>query len=146
MNKFMTNGLLISRKTKNSLHLLAVADPSPQNLNRYKTFNWVFQRTIRAAKKLHISNKLRENANNPKKTWQTLNEILGKGERTNTVQQINVNGHVSSDNLDMANHFNKFFTNVGEEIANSVPPKSLKILLIMADQFRTCSLAEQLNT
>jgi hypothetical protein len=126
MNKFMTNGLLISRKTKNSLHLLAVADPSPQNLNRYKTFKSVYQRTIRAAKKLHISNKLRENANNPKKTWQTLNEILGKGERTNNVQQINVNGHVSSDNLDMANHFNKFFTNVGEEIANSVPPINKK--------------------
>jgi hypothetical protein len=29
INKFMTPGLLTSRKTKNSLHLLAVSDPSP---------------------------------------------------------------------------------------------------------------------
>ncbi len=51
---------------------------------------------------------------------------MGRGERSDTVTQINVNGHVSSDNLVIANHFNNFFTNVGEEIANSVPPVNKK--------------------
>jgi hypothetical protein len=37
-----------------------------------------------------------------------------------------VNGHVSSDNLVIVNYFNNFFTNVGEEIANSVPPVNKK--------------------
>jgi hypothetical protein len=82
----------------------------------------IYQRTIRAAKKLYISSKLTQNAKNPKKTWQTLNELLGRGTKSETVSQININGSISSDNLEMANHFNKFFTNVGEEISNSVPP------------------------
>ena len=117
---------MVSRGTKNNLHLLAVSDPTPHNVTSYKNFKSVYQRTIRAAKKLHIAHKLNENANNPKRTWQTLNEILGRGRATDTVTQLNVNGHVSSDNLSIANHFNSFFTNIGEEIANSVPPVGKK--------------------
>jgi hypothetical protein len=66
-NKFMTAGLLVSRRTKDKLHLLAVSDPLPMNINKYKAYKSVYQRTIRAAKKLHISNKIAANAKNPKK-------------------------------------------------------------------------------
>ncbi len=50
MNKFMTQGLLTSRRNKNKLHELAVSEPTPANLNRYKAFKSVYQRVIRAAK------------------------------------------------------------------------------------------------
>jgi hypothetical protein len=121
-NKFMTVGLLTSRRTKNKLFAKAASDPSDQNINRYKLFKTIYQRTIRAAKKLHISDTLRENANNPKKTWQTLNELLGKKAKSDSVSQININGTVSNDSKKIANHFNEFFTNIGQEISNSVPP------------------------
>jgi hypothetical protein len=75
---------------------------------------------------LYISGKITENAKNPKKTWQSLNEILGKETKSATVSQININGTVSSDNHMIANHFNQFFTNVGQEISNSVPPTAKK--------------------
>jgi hypothetical protein len=51
-----------------------------------------------------------------------LNELLGKKRLSDTVSQINVNGLISSDNVSIANHFNEFFTGVGEEISNSIPP------------------------
>ncbi len=47
---------------------------------------------------------------------------MGKSSRSETVSQIRANGGITSDNLEIANHFNQFFTNVGEEISNSVPP------------------------
>jgi hypothetical protein len=122
INKFMTAGLLVSRRTKDKLHLLAVSDPLPMNINKYKAYKSVYQRTIRAAKKLHISNKITANAKNPKKTWQTLNEIMGKSSRSETVSQIRTNGVITSDSLEIDNQFNQFFTNVGTEISNSVPP------------------------
>ncbi len=102
----MTQGLLVSRKTKNSLHILSVSDPSLVNINKYKTYKTVYQRTIRAAKKLYISSKLTENAKNPKKTWQTLNELLGKSAKSEAVSQININGVPSSDPVSIANQFN----------------------------------------
>jgi hypothetical protein len=78
LNNFMTVGLLTSRRTKNKLHAKAVSEPTFININRYKVYKTVYSRTIRAAKKLYIANKITEKANNPKKTWQTLNELLGK--------------------------------------------------------------------
>jgi hypothetical protein len=103
-----------------------VSDPTAFNLNKYKTFKTVYQRTIQAAEKLHISNKLTENAKKPQKTWQTLNELLGKNSKSDTVSQINVNGTISSDKIVIANRFNEFFTGIGEEISNSVPPVDKK--------------------
>ncbi len=50
-NKFMTQGLIVSRRTKKSLHVKSVSDPSPANITRYKTFKQIYQRLIRAAKK-----------------------------------------------------------------------------------------------
>ncbi len=75
---FMTQGLLISRNTKNKLHKKAMADPNPLNILNYKRYKTNYFRTLLGAKKLHITNKLNENVGNPKKTWETLNEILGK--------------------------------------------------------------------
>ncbi len=78
LQNFMTNGLLVSRNTKNVLHKTSIADPTDANIKKYKAFKTIYQRVSRAAKKLYFTSKLEANANNPKKTWETLNEILGK--------------------------------------------------------------------
>jgi hypothetical protein len=74
----MTVGLLTSRRTKNKLFAKAVSDPNDVNKNHYKQYKSIYQRLIRAAKKLHISNTLRENANNPKKLGKPLMSYLVK--------------------------------------------------------------------
>ncbi len=85
MQSFMTNGLLISRSTKNTLHKTSIVNPSAENVNKFKTFKTIYQRVLCAAKKLYFTSKLQENANNPKKTWETLNEILGKNTKSETL-------------------------------------------------------------
>jgi len=56
----MTQGLIVSRRTKNDLHSKAVTNPLPANINRYKTYKTIYQRLIRAAKKRYIADKLTE--------------------------------------------------------------------------------------
>jgi hypothetical protein len=59
----------------------------------------------------------------PKKTWETLNEILGKNQKEDDVSQINIEGTPESDpDPKIANHFNQFFTSIGKKISNDVPP------------------------
>jgi hypothetical protein len=77
----MTLGLLVSRNTKNKLHKISVANPTPDNIQKYKKFKAVYFRVLRGAKKLYFISKLTENARNPKKTWDTLNEIMGKSKQ-----------------------------------------------------------------
>jgi hypothetical protein len=122
IHNFMTNGLLISRNRKKILHSASISDPSAQNKQLYKNYKTVYQRVIRGAKKLYFTSKLRDNAGNPKKTWQTLNEILGKSRSTESVKSLNINDVSSSNPAEIANHFNTFFTAVGQQISNNVPP------------------------
>jgi hypothetical protein len=105
----MTAGLLVSRNTKINLHKKSVANPSLENIQRYKTFKTTYFRVVRAAKKLHITNKLNESIGNPKKTWETLNEVLGKSKNSDTINQLNINDIPESDPTKIANHFNTFF-------------------------------------
>jgi hypothetical protein len=120
-SKFMTAGLLTSRRTKMNLHKIAISDPTAANINRYKTFKTIYHRTVRGAKKLYITFKLNENASNPKKTWQTLNEILGKTKNSDKIDQINIDGIPEHDEQKIADTFNGFFSRVGTEISGSVP-------------------------
>jgi len=121
MSPFMTAGLLVSRSTKNKLFKAKLLDNSAANLQKYKDFKTVYARTLRAAKKLYYQQKFEANVKNPKKTWETLNEVMGKEKRSANVEKININGNISSNPSDMANHFNEFFTQIGKKISNSIP-------------------------
>jgi hypothetical protein len=90
-----------------------------------KNFKTVYQRVLRGAKKLYFTSKLEENAKNPKKTWETLNEILGKNKNMESVEKINIEGNPESDPQKVANQFNKFFTTVGKQISDSVMPVTM---------------------
>ncbi len=64
---FMTRGLLVSRNTKKTLHKSSISSPSAETIAKYKNFKTIYQRVIRAAKKLYFTSKLESNADNPKK-------------------------------------------------------------------------------
>ena len=117
----MTAGLLISRQNKNALFKLQLAENTPANVNKYKIFKQTYFKTVRAAKKLYFQRKFQENTGNSKKTWDTLNEALGKSKKAQSVDKININGVSSSDPKEIANHFNRFFTQVGKNISSSIP-------------------------
>jgi hypothetical protein len=95
-NPFMTSGLLKSRSTKNRLYHECISAGTPEAKERYKTYRQLYFKTVRAAKKLYFTTKLRDNAKNPKKTWQTLNEILDKGKKSESVDKINIDGQIVS--------------------------------------------------
>jgi hypothetical protein len=64
---FITRGILVSRNTKQNLFKKSISSPSVENIAKYKNFKTIYQRVIRAAKKLYFTSKLESNADNPKK-------------------------------------------------------------------------------
>ena len=121
INDFMTKGLLTSRLQKNKLHKIAIKEPTSSNLNAYKTYRNIFNATLRKSKKLYYETNLLKYKKNPKKTWQLLKEATGMSSKQETLAELDINGKISNDPLEMANHFNEFFTNIGKVISNSVP-------------------------
>jgi hypothetical protein len=126
IQNFMTPGLMVSRLNKKNLHKKSLSVPYAENITKYKNYKSVYQKVLRGAKKLDFTSKLETNAGNPKKTWETLNEILGKSRKTDKIEKININGTPSSNPTEIANHFNNFFTSIGQQISDNVPPVEKK--------------------
>jgi hypothetical protein len=104
--------------------MATLTDKSLPTLQRYKDYKNLYFKTLRAMKKLYFSSKLEANAKNSKQTWDTINEVQGKTKKSESVSKINVNGAVETDPLKIATEFNSFFTRVGKQISNSIPPVS----------------------
>ncbi len=124
-NNFMTLGLLNSRKTKLNLHKASIESPTVLNIQLYKNYRNIFQKTLRAAKKLDILEKLRNSKNNPRATWKILNEVIGKSSSPSKISKIVFNGQEISNDLEIANTFNDFFVRIGKEISDNVPPTTV---------------------
>jgi hypothetical protein len=71
---------------------------------------------------MYFCKKLSENANNPKKTWKTLREIISGDSESICVDKIAVDNVTIQDPILIADEFNSFFTKVGQKISDSVIP------------------------
>jgi hypothetical protein len=67
INGYMTSGLLVSRKNKLKLHKIALCDPLPVNVAKYKSYRNIFNLLVRKSKSLYSEDSLNQNVGNPKK-------------------------------------------------------------------------------
>jgi hypothetical protein len=92
-----------------------LVDRSDQNKQKYTDYRNLYYKLVRASKKLHISQKLTENAKNPKKMWEILNEITGGNKGGSKIDKLSINDNDVSDPILIAEEFNKFFTSIGKK-------------------------------
>ena len=85
--------------------------------------NYLTPHIIRIAKKNYFKEKFDMHRNNGKKTWETISEILkNKNKKTKVTDTfITSNGVPCTDNTDIANNFNIYFTTVGNTLAANLP-------------------------
>lgn len=121
INNFMTQGLLVSRRTKNSLHLNVLNDPSDYNTTYYRTYRNLYNKLMRKSKQLYYESKLKVHSKNSKKTWDLIGEALNKQNSANVIPEIISNGKTLTDNVAKANAFNEFFTKIGKNINETIP-------------------------
>ena len=126
ISDFMTTGLLISRRTKIKLHKIALTDNVPFNWTQYRTYRNIFNKMVKASKKMQINYKIETNSKNPKKMWEILKDLtIGKSEKE-TVDKIRKGNQIVSEPHQIADEFNSFFTKAGRNIADSVEPITRK--------------------
>jgi hypothetical protein len=120
--RWMTQGLLISRKTKIILERAHAINPSEITWNKFKNYRNVYNSTVRMCKKMFYAHELDANCKNLKKTWSILNDVLKKPKNKQQISSINSNGELITDPTLIANTFNNFFTTIADEIANLINP------------------------
>ena len=120
---WITNGLLTSRRHKINLEKKHFANPSVASLEVLKKFRNLYNKVLRAAKKLYFEQELRANQSNLKKTWDLIKTAMNKkSDKSTNISSILLNNVIVSDPQLIANHFNDFFTSIPSSIIDEINP------------------------
>ena len=85
----------------------------------------MYNTILRASIKIHIDDKLKRDAKNPKKIWDTLKEFTTGKTSNQTINKINSQQNLLiTDPTQIAEEFNNFFVGAGHKVANSIDPIS----------------------
>jgi hypothetical protein len=123
IQKWMTQGLLVSRLTKIKLGKKSIKMPTPENIQIYKNYRNLYNSLIRASKKLFFEQQLTFYQSNAKKTWELINLATKRSTKNkNFTSCLNINGSITSNPTEIAEKFNNFFVNIATEIERTIPP------------------------
>ena len=136
---WITAGIKKSSKRKQRLHTKFLKNRNQKNETEYKNYKKLFESIKRRSKKPHFSKLILKYKNNIKKTWQIIKEAIGK-EKCNQHRfptKIVVDKESITNIHSIAENFNKFFTEIGPNLANKInlPRKNFHEYL---KEYQTC--------
>ena len=120
---WITPGLLKSARTLDRLYRKQILKPnnSPAN-KRYNEYKKLYNKVRRRSKYEYYNNLLNKYKTDVRKTWKTLNGIIGQKHDKSTLNDtFNDNGVRTSDPDIIAKGFCSYFSEVGEKFASAIP-------------------------
>ena len=137
LKPWITKGLLVSIANKNAMYkrLKITGDRSLEV--QYKTIKNKLSNLLRSCEKTYYKNKLEQNKNNLSKLWKTLNTVINRKKISNKNVTFKHNNKEIVNNLDIANHFNKYYLNITKEISSKIPKCSEDPCKYMTDKLKS---------
>ena len=90
IEKWITQGLLISRLSKIKLGKISIKKPTIENIQTYKTYRNLYNTLIRMSKKNYFEQQLTLHQSNAKKTWELINLAAKRpGKNKNFISCLN---------------------------------------------------------
>jgi hypothetical protein len=123
--QWLSEGMKKSIKCKNKLYIKQARNPTVANKENYKTYKRELNRILRKAERSHYQFLLHENKKNSKKLWSILKDVIGKGKSLSTPKQFVIDGKAETRPDFIANKFNQYFTNIGNNLAENIPATDL---------------------
>ena len=120
---WFTKGLVIASIHKHKLFRKKNNKPTDNNIDKYKIYNQIYNKVRKLAKSFYFRDKFEEYKHDMRKTWGTLNTLMGRRNGTDytKIDKINVNNDTVEDTKGIANAFNNFFANIGNDTSNMIP-------------------------
>ena len=124
---WITEGILISIKYRDSLYksLKLLSPDNSQYIAKkinFQTYNRILKRSIRLAKIKYYQYCFDKFKQDTRKTWMTINTILNKVNNKKDLPKYFVINDSNIYNQDsIVNEFNKFFVNIGPNLAEKIP-------------------------
>ena len=117
----------ISIDNKNNLYQYLQKNDRPDLKQKYNKMKKTLQKTLIAAETKFYDHQFVRCQNNSRKTWRLINEITCRKKRDKvTIHALKAaSGSISSDAKTMANTLNAYFTNIGINMSNNLPPSPI---------------------
>ena len=116
---WISKGLLVSTRKKNRLYKKFINNPNQARNDLHKTYKNKLNHLIRIARRNYYDERLRNAKNNIKVSWKLIHEVLNNKKTKHTLPStFKVDGKKSTDKLEIADKFCKYFTNIGQNLAN----------------------------
>ena len=121
---WITRGIIKSTKTKFDLYKKAKSGIIP--IDEYKIYKNKLLNLIRKAKKDYFYKYFSNYQNNIKKTWEKINMLIGSNKNHNRkTNPIKLNNKMSNNQKEIADAFNNYFTNIGNQLHKNLPASSI---------------------
>jgi len=124
--KWVTPGIKKSSATKTRLYKTWIMSKNVSDKDKYNNYVKIFNKTLKLAKSNYYNHIFDNKINNTKKLWKEINNLcyFGSGRSSNQsrIAKLVINSKVISDSSSMAEEFNRYFCNVGADLASKLPP------------------------
>ena len=118
---WITPGIKKSIRHKNLLLRKYIDNPTPDKHAVLARYRGILNKSIRYSKSSYYKRLIEARHHSTQKTWAVLNELLNrKGKTVSAVNSIQYNNVTFSDDTDIANAFNDFFSTVGNKLGESI--------------------------
>lgn len=120
---YITPGIIRSIKHRNKLQRLYAKWPLTYG-SIFRNYRNMLTKIIRTAKENYLKSELLQNSNDARKTWKTINQLLGK-----TNSKLPLSMHFQNDNIsgnsNIAKAFNTYFSTVASRMAADIRPTNI---------------------
>ena len=100
----------------------------PDNKKKYTVYRNKLKSLLRKAEKKYYINKFNVCARDIRKTWDLIGAALNQKKPENTINCFTVDGVQIDNKVEIVEKFNNYFTNIGSNLASSIPPSSKHFL------------------
>ena len=101
---------------KNKLERLCITKPITYG-RKFREARAKVRKLVKKSREQYFQNKIDSCSSDSRRTWQTINGLLGRKCRSSETTDFDVNGELVSDPLTIANGFNTYFSSVGENLS-----------------------------
>ena len=132
--KWITRGIINSIKFRDKLHLRLRRTPSNSPLHEtlkvnLRTYNRILKSNIRQAKTLYYQSRFKTFEKDIKNTWSTIKDILNNKKLDKKIlDELVINNTHENNPKIIADEFNKFFNNIGPQLASNIQPPQNKTI------------------
>ena len=108
-------------------------NPTSYNIDQYNKYKNILTKVLRSAKKTYYEGEFAKHDGSSKETWKTLQTLLKSKRKIDDVpvQITDEVGNKITDDLEIAERLNSFFTEIGEKLCESIQPSSFDPLKLI---------------